>query len=89
MKIRIKTADVFGNVRYLYTRPDGTWTAAMANGTPYCFHQAANAYQPDEMAIKFELEDATTVEQVLEVFKRHAKRPKGQWQAKFEVFVTA
>ena len=79
MKIRIKTADVFGNVHYLYTRPDGVWTAAMANGTTYCFHQAAHA--KDEMALKFDLEDVASPEEAIAVLQRHSKWPKAKFEA--------
>lgn len=84
MKTLIKTADVFGNVHYLMRGEHG-WSAALANGIPYCFHQAANAYEPDEVALKFELDNTTTAEEAIEVLQRRGKRPAGQWQPTFEI----
>lgn len=84
MKTLIKTADVFGNVHYLMRGEHG-WSATLANGIPYCFHQAANAYEPDEVALKFELDNTTTAEEAIEVLQRRGKRPAGQWQPTFEI----
>lgn len=76
--IRIKTADVFGNVSYLYRRKDGSWTAALANGMGYCFHQAAHA--KDEMALRFALENVQSAQQAIEVLRTHSTWDKAVFE---------
>lgn len=75
--IRISTRDVFGNLHYLYNTPAGNWQAALANGTPFAFGQAAHTR--DEMALKFELERAATAEEAVRILRSHADWDKAEF----------
>lgn len=77
MPIFIKTADVFGGVKYIHNRA-GHWQAQLANGIPFCLHQAAHA--KDQMALEIDLHAVRTPAQAIAVLRRHSTWEGAQFE---------
>ena len=68
MSIRIQCTDKLKNVSYIH-HSGGHWRCTLANGTSVGLSSAIG-WCPDEMALRFALDDCKTADEALGVVKR-------------------